>query len=71
MSLVERKSGLIISVWVAATLLFAFFATGIGAPQTIFGLPWIFYLSIICQLSILFLFIFISKKVWKSEEEPR
>jgi len=71
MSLVVRKSFLLIMLWVAATLLFAVISITIGPPQMFLGLPWIVYLSIITQASILALFLVIRKVIWKTEEEER
>jgi len=58
------------TAWLLITLLVAVGTTGMfGDSMLLFGLPWIIYLVIICQLSILGLFIFISKTLWKIDEE--
>lgn len=71
MSLVVRKSFLVIFIWIAATLAFAVALATIESPQLFLGLPWIVYLSIIAQASILALFVVISKRIWKTEEGDR
>ena len=58
------------AAWLLITVSVAISTTGaFGDSMLLFGLPWIIYLAIICQLSIFGLFIFISKTLWKIEEE--
>ena len=58
------------AAWLLITVTVAVATTGMfGDSILLFGLPWIVYLAIICQLSIFGLFIFISKTLWKIEEE--
>lgn len=58
------------AAWLLITVSVAVATTGMfGDSMLLFGLPWIIYLAIICQLSIFGLFIFISKTLWKIEEE--
>lgn len=57
------------AAWLLITVSVAIATTGMfGDSMLLFGLPWIVYLAIICQLSIFGLFIFISKTLWKIEE---
>lgn len=71
MTLTSSKiNKVIVVVWIIATLFVAFFITDLGGtPQVLFGLPWIIVLAIICQLSILGLFVFIAKRIWIIDEE--
>lgn len=69
MSLVGRKSFLLISIWISGTLLFATISTTLGPSQMLFGLPWIVYLAIIAQISIFFLFLVILKTVWRLDDK--
>ncbi|MEM3038677.1 MAG: hypothetical protein QXE45_04700 [Thermoplasmata archaeon] len=71
MSLVVRKSFLVIVIWIVATLVFAVALATIESPRMFLGLPWIVYLSVIAQVSILALFFVISKRIWKTEEGDR
>ena len=58
------------AAWLLITVSVAIATTGMfGDSMLLFGLPWIIYLAIICQLSISGLFIFISKTLWKIEKE--
>jgi len=58
------------AAWLLITVSVAIATTGaFGDSMLLFGLPWIIYLAIICQLSIFGLFIFISKTLWKIEKE--
>jgi hypothetical protein len=58
--------------WLLITVSIAVATTGMFADSALlFGLPWIIYLAIICQLSIFGLFIFISKTLWKIEKEAK
>jgi len=60
----------IAAVWLIITLIVAFSLTGLFPSEILFlGMPWIVILSIICQISLLGLFYFISKRLWKSDEE--
>jgi hypothetical protein len=61
---------MVATAWLLITVSVAVATTGMfGDSMLLFGLPWIIYLAIICQLSIFGLFIFISKTLWKVEEE--
>jgi len=58
------------AAWLLITVTVAVATTGMfGDSILLFGLPWIVYLAIICQLSIFGLFMFISKTLWKIKEE--
>ena len=66
----NQKYKTVAAAWLLITVSVAISTTGaFGDSMLLFGLPWIIYLAIICQLSIFGLFIFISKTLWKIEEE--
>jgi hypothetical protein len=67
MSSVERKTFILIFVWLSATILFAIFSTDLVSDRLLFGLPWIVYLSVIAQLSILALYYVIARFIWKTK----
>jgi len=64
----DRTSRFVTAAWVLATVVAAAALTGAFGGQTLFGLPWIIYLAILCQLSLLGLYLFMSRTVWRIDE---
>lgn len=62
--------GVVVTIWLALTLALAFFFPGLSDDEGIlFGMPWIVVIAVICQLSLLGLFVFISRYIWIDERE--
>jgi len=62
--------GAIVAIWLILTLALAFFFPGLSDDDGIlFGMPWIVVIAIICQASLLGLFVFISRYIWTGGKE--